>query len=131
MKLAVISPAKALNKAYLRQSLKRVQETLFQEKEVIIENCLFGVDINPESVACRLRLWSELLKNACYRAGTDELEALPNTPDHQAPIIEQVEKILAAPDSPDLPQLEAEIDRLVYGLYGLTEEEIALVEGAL
>lgn len=27
------------------------------------------------------------------------------------------------------PRLEAEIDRLVYWLYGLTEEEIALVEG--
>lgn len=31
--------------------------------------------------------------------------------------------------SPDVPQLEAEIDRLVYDLYGLTEEEIAVVEG--
>jgi adenine-specific DNA-methyltransferase len=39
------------------------------------------------------------------------------------------EKILANPDSPTVPQLEAEIDRLVYELYGLTEEEIALVEG--
>ena len=39
------------------------------------------------------------------------------------------EKILANPDSPAVPQLEAEIDRLVYDLYGLTEEEIALVEG--
>jgi len=33
------------------------------------------------------------------------------------------------PDSPAVPQLEAEIDRLVFELYGLTEEEIALVEG--
>jgi len=47
----------------------------------------------------------------------------------QAPIIERVQKILSAPDSPDVPQLEAEIDCLVYDLYGLTEEEIALVEG--
>jgi hypothetical protein len=40
---------------------------------------LFGVDINPKSVAiCRLRLWIELLKNAYYRRGTDELETLPN-----------------------------------------------------
>ena len=58
---------------------QRVQETLFHEKENIIENCLFGVDINPKSVAiCRLRLWIELLKNAYYRRGTDELETLPN-----------------------------------------------------
>jgi adenine-specific DNA-methyltransferase len=57
---------------------QRVQETLFHEKQTIIENCLFGVDINPNSVKiCRLRLWIELLKNAYYRNAT-ELETLPN-----------------------------------------------------
>jgi adenine-specific DNA-methyltransferase len=56
----------------------RVQETLFHEKQSIIENCLFGVDINPNSVKiCRLRLWIELLKNAYYKNET-ELETLPN-----------------------------------------------------
>jgi hypothetical protein len=29
----------------------------------------------------------------------------------------------------DISALESEIDRLVYALYGLTDEEIALVEG--
>ena len=29
----------------------------------------------------------------------------------------------------DTRALEAELDRLVYALYGLTEEEIAIVEG--
>lgn len=57
---------------------QRVQETLFHEKQTIIENCLFGVDINPNSVKiCRLRLWIELLKNAYYKA-ENELETLPN-----------------------------------------------------
>lgn len=57
---------------------QRIQETLFHEKQTIIENCLFGVDINPNSVKiCRLRLWIELLKNAYYRNET-ELETLPN-----------------------------------------------------
>jgi len=57
---------------------QRVQETLFHEKQTIIENCLFGVDINPNSVKiCRLRLWIELLKNAYYKTET-ELETLPN-----------------------------------------------------
>jgi tRNA1(Val) A37 N6-methylase TrmN6 len=57
---------------------QRVQETLFHEKQTLIENCLFGVDINPNSVKiCRLRLWIELLKNAYYKNGT-ELETLPN-----------------------------------------------------
>jgi hypothetical protein len=45
-----------------------VQEAIFHEKQTIIENCLFGVDINPNSVKiCRLRLWVELLKNAYYQ----------------------------------------------------------------
>ena len=45
----------------------RVQEAIFQEKRRLIENCLFGVDINSNSVKiCRLRLWIELLKNAYY-----------------------------------------------------------------
>ncbi len=57
---------------------QRIQETLFHEKQRIIENCLFGVDINPNSVKiCRLRLWIELLKNAYYKNAT-ELETLPN-----------------------------------------------------
>jgi hypothetical protein len=71
-----------------------VQQTLFHEKQTIIENCLFGVDINPNSVKiCRLRLWIELLKNAYYKPTKDsvmlssskhdtesglELETLPN-----------------------------------------------------
>ncbi|MEX2590628.1 MAG: Eco57I restriction-modification methylase domain-containing protein, partial [Chitinophagales bacterium] len=57
---------------------QRIQETLFHEKQTIIENCLFGVDINPNSVKiCRLRLWIELLKCAYYKNKT-ELETLPN-----------------------------------------------------
>ncbi len=47
---------------------QRVQQALFHEKQTIIEGCLFGVDINPNSVTiCHLRLWIELLKNAYYR----------------------------------------------------------------
>lgn len=60
---------------------QRVQETLFHEKQTIIEGCLFGVDINPNSVKiCRLRLWIELLKNAYYKTESNysELETLPN-----------------------------------------------------
>lgn len=56
----------------------RIQKTLFHEKQTLIENCLFGVDINPNSVKiCRLRLWIELLKNAYYNAD-GQLETLPN-----------------------------------------------------
>ena len=63
------------------QECQRIQETLFNEKRKIIENCLFGVDLNPNAVnICRLRLWIELLKNAYYtkESGYTELETLPN-----------------------------------------------------
>ncbi|WFE84854.1 DUF7149 domain-containing protein [Parabacteroides chongii] len=65
----------------LNKESYRMQETLFHEKKQIIENCLFGVDINPNSVKiCRLRLWIELLKNAYYTAESNfrHLETLPN-----------------------------------------------------
>lgn len=60
---------------------QRVQEALFHEKQRIIESCLFGVDVNPNSVKiCRLRLWIELLKNSYYKEDSnyEELETLPN-----------------------------------------------------
>lgn len=61
--------------------LQELQSCLFTEKQTIIENCLFGVDINPKSVMiCQLRLWIELLKNAYYTQESDykELHTLPN-----------------------------------------------------
>lgn len=61
--------------------LQKLQEALFHEKQTLIENCLFGVDINPNSVKiCRLRLWIELLKNAYYttESSFSDLETLPN-----------------------------------------------------
>ena len=71
---------------YQNKESQRVQEAIFNEKQTIIENCLFGVDINPKSVMiCRLRLWIELLKNSYYKnpaniSGQElpELETLPN-----------------------------------------------------
>lgn len=59
-----------------------LQQSLFEEKRIIIENCLFGVDLNPNSVEiCRLRLWIELLKSAYYIEYDDDkqrLQTLPN-----------------------------------------------------
>ncbi|MDR0909364.1 MAG: Eco57I restriction-modification methylase domain-containing protein [Spirochaetaceae bacterium] len=66
---------------YKNKESQRVQETIFKEKRTIIENCLFGVDINENSVRiCRLRLWIELLKNAYYTKESNytDLETLPN-----------------------------------------------------
>ena len=61
------------------QNSLTVQKAIFDEKRKIIENCLFGVDINPNSVQiCCLRLWIELLKNTYYIGNTDEMQILPN-----------------------------------------------------
>ena len=60
---------------------QRLQELLFSEKRLLIENCLFGVDLNPTSAhICRLRLWIELLKSSYYKGGGSpfDLETLPN-----------------------------------------------------
>lgn len=65
----------------VNSELQKIQTTLFQEKKTIIENCLYGVDVNPNSVQiCRLRLWIELLKNAYYTAESHfkVMETLPN-----------------------------------------------------
>ena len=60
------------------KDLLQIQKTLFNEKKAIIENCLFGADINPNAVnICRLRLWIELLKSAYYNEDK-KLQTLPN-----------------------------------------------------
>ena len=51
---------------------------------------------------------------------------------NQAPVIEKVNQILnlkKEDSKADTSELEAEIDRMVYELYELTEEEILIVEG--
>lgn len=60
-----------------------IQKELFELKKSIIENCLFGVDINPNSCEItKLRLWIELLKYSYYifeeDKNTNALETLPN-----------------------------------------------------
>ncbi|EJD4394088.1 class I SAM-dependent DNA methyltransferase [Campylobacter jejuni] len=60
-----------------------IQQELFYTKKDIIENNLFGVDINPNSCEItKLRLWIELLKHSFYQSFDDEnyhdLRTLPN-----------------------------------------------------
>ena len=73
--------------------------------------------------------------NSNTQVSSGELNSLPiciATPVQQKPIIDLVDKILAAKKAnpqADTCTEEAEIDRLVYDLYGLTEEEIVIIEG--
>ena len=51
----------------INETKQKIQKTLFEAKKHIINNQLYGVDINPNSVnICRLRLWIELLKSSYY-----------------------------------------------------------------
>lgn len=66
-----------------KEQSHQIQKELFELKKSIIENCLFGVDINPNSCEItKLRLWIELLKYSYYifeeGKNTDVLETLPN-----------------------------------------------------
>ena len=83
-----------------------------------------------------------------YRSSTDEegkvfaqikielLRKLPvprAEPQDQKPVIKLVERITSAKQQvakADVSALEREIDELVYALYGLNEEEKALVQAA-
>ena len=61
----------------------KIQKELFHLKKEIIESCLFGVDINPNSCEItKLRLWIELLKYSYYifenDNNTNTLQTLPN-----------------------------------------------------
>ncbi|GAA9992174.1 class I SAM-dependent DNA methyltransferase [Helicobacter pylori] len=66
-----------------KEQSHQIQKELFELKKDIIENCLFGVDINPNSCEItKLRLWIELLKYSYYifeeGKNTNVLETLPN-----------------------------------------------------
>ncbi|GAA8974913.1 class I SAM-dependent DNA methyltransferase [Helicobacter pylori] len=66
-----------------KEQSHQIQKELFELKKSIIENCLFGVDINPNSCEItKLRLWIELLKYSYYifeeGENTNALETLPN-----------------------------------------------------
>ncbi|WQW27990.1 class I SAM-dependent DNA methyltransferase [Helicobacter pylori] len=81
---------KISNKAFIykrpsseQEKSHQIQKELFNLKKDIIENCLFGVDINPNSCEItKLRLWIELLKYSYYifekGKNTNALETLPN-----------------------------------------------------
>lgn len=75
---------------------------------------------------------TSFIRGGFVRYFSQYMEQLPipfATAAQKALIVERVEKILANPDSPDVPRLEAEIDKQVYALYDLSADEIAIVEG--
>ncbi|TDJ85902.1 class I SAM-dependent DNA methyltransferase [Campylobacter volucris] len=69
--------------SFEKDKAHQIQKELFECKKLIIENNLFGVDINSNSCEItKLRLWIELLKHSYYQSFENEyyhdLKTLPN-----------------------------------------------------
>jgi len=95
----------------------------------IINSSLIGWYHNKVSPKANKGLFPKILINDVRNLPMIHKEKLG-----QQPFITLFDQILAAKakdPSADTSRLESEIDQLVYQLYGLTEEEIAIVEGSL
>ena len=108
---------------------------------------LIGPSIKYLCAVLNSSLITWLIKNTALNSGmgvprwirtTVERIPVPKvSADQQRPFVDVVDRILAAKDAgpvwgqdmPDTSALEEEIDQLVYALYGLTEDEVAAVEG--
>lgn len=94
---------------------------------------LTGV-LNSKLVAFWLRHKGKMQGNN-YQVDKEPLQGIPLPLvglSLQQPIIDLVDKILVAKrqdPQADTSKLEQEIDKTVYALYGLTEDEIKIVEG--
>ena len=113
------------------------------------DNTLFTVLPNSRGVELKyfLALFNSRLLNFVYHSisqergksqaqvkikNVNELPAVVPEDNKQTPVIRLADRILqakAADPAADTAEWEAEIDRLIYALYGLTEEEVAEVEG--
>ncbi len=77
-------------------------------------------------------------QSECFSSSENQLvfgkSSMDNFPvadrtEQKSTIVEYVQLILDEPDSHEVSAFEAEIDALVYNMYGLTDAEIALIEG--
>ncbi|MBP5406485.1 restriction endonuclease subunit S [bacterium] len=86
-----------------------------------------------------INFWFRKLFTSGFEIKLNQLETIPipvATKEQQKQIVELVDEILRLKSQNDgkmlveqVSALEAEIDRQVYELYGLTDDEIAIVEG--
>ena len=88
--------------------------------------------LNSKLIWWYYRNISSTIRGGFVRFTAQYMETIPipsATDAQKASIIERTRAILADPDSPGVPSLEAEIDQMVYTLYGLAKEEIAIITG--
>ena len=93
--------------------------------------CLLAI-LNSGVTATWFRATLPLLRGGFYEPSAIFMEnfPVPNADKHRENIISLVQRIQTDPAAADVPRLEAEIDRLVYNLYGLTQAEIEVVKNS-
>lgn len=125
---------KCVENKSIATSIKKFSTMKREEMEAVSKN----VDLRYLLGILNSRYASVLLTNirgGDYHIVPEHIRNIPIPPataTQQKPVIALVDKILAAKKqdpSADTSALEAQIDDLVYALYGLTAEEIAVVEG--
>jgi adenine-specific DNA-methyltransferase len=82
--------------------------------------------------------WNDKVRNEMYEVNNSLPPITKETQPLADQIVQKVQEILTLTQSPDfetsqekqqkVKELEREIDQLVYKLYGLTEEEIKIIE---
>ena len=89
--------------------------------------------LNSKLIAFLMKIWSISRRGGYLEYKVQYIEKIPIkniSETKQKPFIVLVNKILELKQqNQDTTDLEAEIDRLVYELYGLTEDEIKIIEG--
>ena len=120
--LHILKPRKALNKAFLKVKPNRSQ--IEQFKQHLIQ--LLDRTNETESEEFHKNLVTDFLKKTYY-----DPHHFINTKGRTDLVIHNGNKAKSNVGAADTSSLEAEIDRLVYELYGLTEEEIEIVEGSI
>jgi len=95
------------------------------------EKFLLGV-LNSKLIHFVISRISPQIRGDFMRFKTIYMEKLPiaePSSSERRELEELVEKILEKPDDPRVARWERAIDEIVYGLYGLTPEEVRRVEG--
>ncbi|OAN62908.1 hypothetical protein A8B79_01390 [Balneola sp. EhC07] len=119
-----------VERSHAGQDRQRIQKALFHEKRSLIEHCLFGVDINPNSVKiCRLRLWIELLKHAYYKEDRHaELDTESSSAQVSASVEASKEKYVPFSELEVLPNIDINIKQgnSLVSRFGLDEDLTAI-----
>ena len=134
MKLTTISIEKALSKAYLKQDISREQINTFKRNMQVLFGRAEVAEAKKEHEEHYKNIVSDFLKDTYYKDSyeiniSQRMDLVIHNGRSSSDTVGVIVEAKKPSNVADTTALEAEIDQLVYQLYGLTEEEIAVVEG--